>query len=315
MHQAEINKHTLSHNYFEGHAGLAERRMRWVLLLTLTFMVVEIAAGYIFQSMALLADGWHMASHGIAFSVSLFGYAVARKFADDAKYSFGTWKISVLAGFTSAMLLGLIGLEVLAESVWRIYQPKQIHFNEAIAVAILGLCVNILSAILLHQKNHANHLHDDCDHRHDHDHVDLNHRAAYLHVVADAATSVLAIAALGFGAWLGMGFLDSLAGAVGAVIILSWSWQLIVQTSAILLDQNIGDGRLNKIKQSIESDADNRISDMHVWKIGPHHYAAILAIVTHNPKPTGHYKNLLSGFPELAHISIEINTCSDQKCV
>ena len=307
LHHDEIQKLQQNHNYICGHYDSAERRMRWVLALTFVFMIVEILAGYQFQSMALLADGWHMGSHSVAFGISLFGYAFAKKFADDRRFSFGTWKVGVLAGFSSAVILALIGFDILIESVMRILHPKIIDYNEAILVAIAGLLVNAVSAIVLHQKNDS-HVH------HHHEHADLNHRSAYIHVITDAATSVLAILALLLGRAQGWDFLDPVAGILGAVIILVWSAQLILQSGGILMDCNIDPKRLSAIQSAIQNDADNRISDLHVWKIGPHHYAVVLSIITHTPKPPAHYKQLLAGFHELAHISVEIHACGQENC-
>ncbi len=328
MHQDEINKLRYSHDYVGGDHDAAHRRMGWILWATTAFMAVEIAAGYWFGSMALLADGWHMASHSAAFAISVFAYAHAKKHAGHERYSFGTWKAGVLAGFASAVLLAVIGANVMVESISRFLYPPEIQYAQAMMVAVAGLLVNILSAFLLHGKTggsaDSGHTHN-CghDHGHSHDHahghahddpVDLNRHSAYIHVIADALTSVLAIFALWVGMQWGWGFVDPAVGVLGAVLILLWSYKLVMQTASILMDKNIASGKLDAIRAAIESAGDNRIADFHVWQIGPKHYAAIISLVTHDPRAPQYYKNLLSGFPELAHVSIEINSCADRNC-
>ncbi len=284
-----------------------ELRTKYVLILTAITMVVEIIAGSVYGSMALLADGWHMGTHVAAFLIAIFAYRYARKHANDPIYSFGTGKVNVLGGFASAIALAVVALVMLVESLQRIIEPQSIHFNEAIIVASIGLFINVISAFLL--KDNHNHAHEH-DHHHDH-----NLRAAYLHVLADAMTSVLAIVALVSGKYLGWNWLDPIMGIVGALIITRWSYGLLKQTSPILLDASIEKDYQHAISETIESDSDNRISDIHVWKIGANHYAAIVALVTHHPKSTGHYKMLLSKFHKLSHITIEVNECKDEPCI
>jgi cation diffusion facilitator family transporter len=286
-----------------------ELRTKYVLILTAITMVVEIIAGSVYGSMALLADGWHMGTHVAAFLIAIFAYRYARKHANDPIYSFGTGKVNVLGGFASAIALAVVALVMLVESLQRIIEPQSIHFNEAIIVASIGLFINVISAFLL--KDNHSHAHEH-EHGHHHDH---NLRAAYLHVLADAMTSVLAIVALVSGKYLGWNWLDPIMGIVGAVIITRWSYGLLKQTSPILLDASIEKDYQHAISETIERDSDNRVSDIHVWKVGANHYAAIVALVTHYPKPTEHYKMLLSKFYKLSHITIEVNECKDEPCI
>ncbi|MEJ2405568.1 MAG: CDF family Co(II)/Ni(II) efflux transporter DmeF [Candidatus Thiodiazotropha sp.] len=283
-----------------------ERRTQYVLALTAVTMVVEVVAGIAFGSMALLADGWHMGTHVAAFLIAIFAYRYARKHADSPAYTFGTGKVNVLGGFASAVALAVVALVMVAESLQRIFEPQPIHFNEAIAVAFLGLFINLLSALLLKDDHGHAHAHD---HHHDH-----NLRAAYMHVLADAMTSVLAIVALTAGKTLGWNWLDPVMGIVGAVIITRWSYGLVKQTGPILLDANIDADYRRAIRNTIENDSDNRVSDLHVWRVGANHYAAIIALVTHTPKTAEHYKGLLRDFHRLVHVTIEVNRCDESRC-
>jgi cation diffusion facilitator family transporter len=311
--QTEMHIHTVenwqhSHDFSVKNAK-GERRTRYVLILTAVTMVVEIIAGSVYGSMALLADGWHMGTHVAAFLIALFAYRYARKHAHNPAYAFGTGKVNVLGGFASAIALAVVALVMLIESLQRIVDPRVIHFNEAIVVAGIGLLINVISAFLL--KDDHGHAHHD---GHEHHHHDHNLRAAYLHVLADAMTSLLAIVALLSGKLWGWDWLDPVIGIVGAVIITRWSYGLVKQTGPILLDASIEEEYQQAIKAAIEEDADNRISDLHVWKVGANHYAAIIALVTHYPNSTEHYKRLLSGLDKLSHVTIEINACKDERC-
>jgi cation diffusion facilitator family transporter len=299
-----------------------EQRTFYVLILTAITMVVEIIAGGVYGSMALLADGWHMGTHVAAFMIAIYAYRYARKHADSSAYAFGTGKVNVLGGFASAVALAVVALVMLIESIQRMIDPQVIHFNESIAVAVVGLTINVISAFLLkdhhghehgHDHGHAHH-HGD-DHHHHHHHHDHNLRAAYLHVLADAMTSLLAIAALVSGKYLGWNWLDPVMGVVGALIITRWSLGLMKQTGPVLLDASIDEHDLQAIRQAIEADADNRVSDLHVWKVGPNHYAAIIALVTHFPKSSEYYKQLLPDLDKLAHVTIEVNQCPGEACV
>lgn len=284
-----------------------EKRTIQVLLLTAVTMVVEIAAGLAFGSMALLADGWHMGTHAAAFSITIFAYRYAKRHAESKRFSFGTGKVSVLGGFASAIALIVVALVMAMESIHRLFAPQPIRFNEAIGVAVLGLTVNLFSAFLL--KSHHSHEHG---HGHHHDH---NLRAAYLHVLADALTSVLAIGALTAGKFFGWHWLDPVMGIVGACVITKWGLGLMKETSSILLDGSIAGETQAEIVEVIEADADNRVSDMHVWKVGPEHYAAMISIVTHYPKSAEHYKNLIGDTTNLAHVTIEIIHGEGEPCV
>jgi cation diffusion facilitator family transporter len=307
--------HTLE-NWQHGHDfsdinDRGERRTRYVLILTAITMIVEIIAGSVFGSMALLADGWHMSTHVAAFMITIFAYRYARKHSDDPAYAFGTGKVSVLGGFASAVALSVIALVMLIESMQRIIEPNIIQFNEAIAVAGLGLFINILSAFILKDEHHHDHS-DEHPHIHRHDH---NLKAAYMHVLADALTSLLAIIALVSGKYFGWNWLDPIMGIVGAIIITRWSYGLLKQTSPILLDGSIEKEYQTAITETIENDSDNRVSDIHIWKIGANHYAAIISLITHYPKSTQYYKALLSGFDKLSHTTVEVNVCDGETCI
>jgi cation diffusion facilitator family transporter len=265
-------------------------------------MVIEISAGYLSGSMALLADGWHMGTHAGALGITALAFYYARRHSDNPNYSFGTGKVGVLGGFTSAVVLAVIALLMGVESIKRLISPLPIQFNEAIAVAVVGLIVNLVSAFLLQEKHHHGHEHTSGSTNHDH-----NLRAAYLHVIADALTSVLAIIALVSGKALGWVWMDPIMGIVGALIITKWSYGLLRDTGRILLDRDVNPEAIAEIKEIIESDADNRVSDIHVWRVGPHHLSVILSIVTHFPNPPGYYKKLLSGYDEISHVTVEVN--------
>ena len=309
MHIHTLDNWRHSHD-FSVKNDKGERRTQYVLILTAVTMIVEILAGSIYGSMALLADGWHMGTHVAAFMITIFAYRYARKNASNPAYAFGTGKVSVLGGFASAVALAVVALVMLIESMQRVFNPHDIHFNEAIAVAVLGLSVNIVSAFLL-KDDHHHHVHDGERH-HYHDH---NLRAAYLHVLADALTSLLAIIALLSGKYFGWNWLDPVMGIVGAIIITRWSYGLLKQTSPILLDGSIEEKYHSSIKNTIEKDSDNRVSDLHVWKVGANHYAAIISIVTHFPKSAEYYKGLLKDFHRLSHTTIEVNVCAGEPCV
>jgi cation diffusion facilitator family transporter len=288
-----------------------ERRTLLVIWLTGITMLVEVSAGYLSGSMALLADGWHMGTHMAALSISLFAYRYARKHARNPRYSFGTGKVGALGGFASAMALAVVALLMGFESLHRLVQPERIHFDEAILVAVLGLGVNLLSAWLLRGGRGPHHHHKVEPGHHHHHHQDQNLRAAYLHVVADALTSLLAIIALSAGKYLGWTWMDALMGLVGAYLITRWGVGLLRETSAVLLDRGPSPANMQALRDAIEADADNEIADLHVWSIGPGHFAAIISVVTHHPRDPGHYKSLLADHPELSHITVEVNRCSE----
>ena len=294
---------------------LAERKTRWAVLLTLIMMVAEIGGGWFYNSMALLADGWHMSSHALALGLSVVAYRAARHFARDHRFSFGTWKIEVLGGFSSALLLvGVAGL-MLFESVARLLDPSPIHYQQAIGIAIGGLLVNLACAWLLkddhgHHHGHGHH-HDHHDHHdhhghHHHGHQDLNLRAAYLHVLADAATSVLAIFALVGGMLWGADWLDPLMGIVGAVLVAVWARGLLRDTGRVLLDAEMDAPLVAEIREVIAELPDAEIRDLHVWRVGQVQYAAVLSLRMAVPIPAQAIRERLAIHEELVHLTIEI---------
>ena len=308
IHCLDRWQHSHRFNIDDGHA---ERNTRRVILLTLAMMIIEITAGYIYGSMALLADGWHMGTHAAALGITAFAYYFARKNAENPNYSFGTGKVGVLGGFGSAVVLAVISVLMGVESVQRLFSPVTIRFNEAIAVAVIGLAVNLISAYLLRGQHQHSHDHG-TGHNHHHDH---NLRAAYLHVLADALTSLLAIAALITGKTFGWIWMDPLMGIVGALIISRWSYGLLVDTSKVLLDRDVNVNAVKEIQSIVESDSDNRVTDLHVWRVGSHHLSVIISVVTHYPKPPEHYKKLLAGISEMAHLTVEVNPCEGDPCL
>ena len=292
-----------------------ERNTRRVIVLTLSMMIIEVAAGHVFGSMALLADGWHMGTHAVALSITAFAYYYARKHSDNPRYSFGTGKVGVLGGFSSAVVLAVIALLIGVESIQRLVSPQPIRFNEAIAVAFIGLVVNVISAFLLQEKHHHHHDHSANDHGHDTKYRDHNLRSAYFHVLADALTSLLAIVALFTGKAFGWIWMDAVMGIVGAIIISRWSYGLLVDSGKVLLDRDVNPEALAEIKSRIETDSDNRVSDLHVWRVGTYHLAAIVSIVTHYPKVPEYYKKLLADYDEIAHVTVEVNQAESDPCL
>ncbi len=359
----------------------AERRARIVLLLTLVTMVAELIAGYVTGSLALMADGWHMGSHAAALGITTFAYVYAKRNATNDRFSFGTGKVSALAGYSSALLLGVVAFLVATESVERLIEPTDVDFGDALIVAVIGLVVNLTSAFVLagggHHHHHHGHGHDhgprpaprktraqvahdhghdhahdrpavhdhghhdhhhDHDHDHDHDHGhahaqthhrghdhghghdsahrhsrladdghDHNLRAAYLHVVADALTSVLAIAALMAGAWLGWRWLDPLVAFAAALLIAYWALGLLRSSSRVLLDAEDYSDMRAEIAAILEADPDNRVADVRVWSLGGSARAAIVTIVTHRPRSASHYKRQIEALPDLYHITVEVH--------
>jgi cation diffusion facilitator family transporter len=248
-------------------------------------------------------------THVAAFSITIFAYRYAKRYANSKRFSFGTGKVSVLGGFASAVALVVVALVMALESVHRLFTPQEIKFNQAMCVAFLGLVINLISAFLLRAR--SDHLEED-QHHHHHDH---NLKAAYLHVLADALTSLLAIGALFFGKFFGWHWLDPIMGIVGACVISKWAHGLLKDTGSVLLDGSLDDNTINEIKHTLESHADNRVVDIHVWKVGPSHYATLISLVTHFPEDPEHYKQLLSGFDDLAHITVEVNHCHEPPCI
>ncbi|MGP4865389.1 CDF family Co(II)/Ni(II) efflux transporter DmeF [Psychrobacter sp. T6-5] len=292
-----------SHN-FGVDSAQNKSKVKIVFWLTTIIMVLEIAAGTWSGSMALLADGWHMGTHSAAFLIAIFAYSYAKKNANNKSFSFGTGKVNYLGGFASAIALAIVALLMILESVQRIIEPNNIYFNEAIIVAVIGLIVNIVSAFILKDDHHHHHddHHGDSDHDHDH-----NMKAAYLHVLADALTSVLAIVALLIGKYMGIIWIDPVMGIVGAIVILHWSYGLIKESSTVLLDKSVDVSTFEKISQTLDK-RNTIINDIHVWKIASTHQAAILSVSSPSPLSTEEYKKILSeSLPQLSHVSVEVN--------
>jgi cation diffusion facilitator family transporter len=297
---------------------LAEHNTRWAVILTAVMMVAEIIGGWVFNSMALLADGWHMSSHALALGLSVLAYGAARRFAHDQRFAFGTWKIEILGGYTSAIVLvGIAGL-MLYQSAERLLSPSPIHYDQAIAVAILGLLTNLACAWLLkdgHHHGHDHHQHGDAEHHHHEHHHDLNLRSAYLHVIADAATSVLAIIALFAGKWWGANWLDPLMGIVGAVLVTVWAIGLLRDTGRVLLDAEMDAPVVAEIREVIASDFPQAdITDLHVWRVGKGKYASILSLAVHEDSPSlvaDHVRQSLAIHEELVHVTVEANQYAD----
>lgn len=291
-----------SHQHdFLGHSHARnERRTRFVVLLSAVMMIAEIATGTVTGSMALVADGWHMGTHTLALGMSAFAYWLARRWATDPRYSFGTGKLGSLAGFASALALGAAAIGIAAESATRLFEPRNIDFREAILVAVLGLVVNLVSAALLHEGKH----HHRSGHHHGHEGHDHNLRSAYLHVLSDALTSVLAIAALAAGMWAGVAWLDPAVGILGALLIAVWSFGLIRDTSAVLLDRVPDPALEADIRAAVESGGDARITDLHLWQIGPGGYAVIVALTGEVDRHE--VRRRIGNDPRLAHVTVEI---------
>lgn len=293
---------------FVSHNQKGEKRTLYVLILTVTTMVVEIAAGTMFGSMALLADGWHMGTHAAAFCITLFAYRYAKQNAHNDRFSFGTGKVSVLGGFTSAIALGIVALMMMVESTHRLFNPESIQFNEAIMVAVIGLVVNLASMLLLqdhHHYGHGHHDHHSHDHEHEHHH-DHNLTAAYFHVLADTLTSLLAIVALIVGKFYGWVWLDAMMGIVGAVVIGKWTLGLMKQTAPVLLDESINKSYRDEITETLTPYAE--IVDLHIWKVSGHHYSAAIALKNHSDKTLDEFKQLLSKFDKIHHLTLEVQT-------
>ncbi|MFM2592916.1 CDF family Co(II)/Ni(II) efflux transporter DmeF [Vibrio harveyi] len=290
---------------FVSHNQKGEKRTLYVLILTVTTMVVEIAAGTMFGSMALLADGWHMGTHAAAFCITLFAYRYAKQNAHNDRFSFGTGKVSVLGGFTSAIALGIVALMMMVESIHRLFNPESIQFNEAIMVAVIGLVVNLASMLLLQDHHHHGHDHHSHDHEHEHHH-DHNLTAAYFHVLADTLTSLLAIVALIVGKFYGWVWLDAMMGIVGAVVIGKWTLGLMKQTAPVLLDESINKSYRDEITETLTPYAE--IVDLHIWKVSGHHYSAAIALKNHSNKTLDEFKQLLSKFDKIHHLTLEVQT-------
>ena len=314
------------HSFGQDRRRPGESRTQLVIAITATMMVVEIAAGVLFGSMALLADGLHMASHAVALGINAYAYAYARRHAHDASYSFGTGKVNTLGGFTGAVLLAAFALLMVSESVQRLVTPVPIAFNQALWVAVLGLVVNGVSMLILghhhheqghdddddhdHDEHHHDHDHDHDHHDHDHEHArgghDHNLASAYLHVLADALTSLLAIGALLAAKYFGLTWMDPFMGLVGAVLVARWSLGLLKTTTAVLLDRSAPEEARRAVKDAIEGADGNRIVDLHLWCIGLNLYAVVLTVVAPQPRAPEHYKALLPPHLHIVHATVEV---------
>ena len=320
MHSHSLDQWTHDHVFLGSKHSRNERRTWLVVVLTTIMMVGEIAAGVLSGSMALLADGWHMATHAAALGIAALAYLFARRQALNSRFTFGTGKFGDLAAFASAVILAIVAIQIAFESIERLVNPVTIAYREAIAVAVLGLVVNLVSAFLLreeHDHHHHGHAHGPDlahgqDHGHRHHHRDNNLRAAYLHVIADAATSVLAIIALVTAAWLGWKWADPVVGIVGAFVIASWSAGLLRSSGSVLLDVNNAGKMEGLIRQRLETRGD-RITDLHLWQIGPGHRAALIALVSDDPLRPSEYKRRLSGLHGLSHVTVEVEHCPHER--
>lgn len=297
MHKDNLQIWQHSHTFGQELPHRGELRTLIVIGITAIMMAIEIVAGILFGSMALLADGLHMASHAVALGINAFAYVYARRHARDTAYSFGTGKVNALGGFSGAVLLAMFALLMAWESFGRLISPVEIVFNQAILVAVLGLVVNGVSALILGVDNHEHH-------------HDLNLKSAYLHVMADALTSILAIVALLTAKYFGSVWMDPAMGIVGAFLVARWSIGLLHTSSGILLDRQGPESIRNKIRESIEADKDSRVADMHLWSIGPNIYAVVVAIVAHEPATPETYKARMPKNLGLAHVSIEVHQCA-----
>ena len=302
----------------------SERRIAWVVALTVVMMAVEIVAGWKFHSMALLADGWHMSTHALALGISLLAYGLSRRFAGDHRFAFGTWKIEILGAYTSALILAAVAASMLWESSVRLFNPGTINYGESMVVAVIGLVVNLLSAWLLGEAGHTHgpghhHGHHDHDHDHDHHHEhgshrghnatqsahhDLNKKAAYIHVLTDAATSVLAIFALGGGMLWGAAWLDPVMGLVGGVVILYWAKGLLGETTSILIDGE-SDGVVSRQIRTLIAEQAIELQDLHVWRIGENRHAAIVGLPQVEAATLDRLRIRLQQIPTLAHLTLE----------
>ena len=327
MHSHSMSQWTHGHAFLGAHHGEHERRTWSVVALTAVMMVVEIVGGTMFGSIALVADGWHMGTHAAALGIAGVAYMLARRQSSSARFAFGTGKFGDLSAFASAIILGMIAVQIAYESVLRLISPVSIDYREAIAVACLGLAVNLISAFLLrdshdhhHGHNHV-HVHDhDDDHDHDHDdhdhhhhdhghhHRDNNFRAAYVHVMADAATSLLAIGALVIAMYSGFNWTDPAVGIIGSIVIASWAYTLIRDAGSVLLDGSVDKRMEGSIRSRLEA-GDDRVTDLHVWQVGPGHCAAVISLVSDAPLQPAIYKERLADIKGLSHVTVEVEQC------
>jgi len=308
MHTHSLDRWHHAHVFLGEKHDRHERRTWFVVTLTAATMVAEVIGGSLFGSMAVVADGVHMLTHVLALAIAALAYRFARRHAADARFSFGTGKLGELAAFASALILLLIALLIAYESISRLVNPIAIKYDEAIAVACIGLAVNLASAWLLADEDHHHgHAHDDDDHHHSHDH---NIRAAYIHVLADAVTSVLAICGLLMGRFYGLVWMDAVVGIIGAGVIISWGIGLIRSSGAVLLDVVPSRGLADRVRARLEV-GDDRVADLHLWRLGPGHAGVIASVVTEHPQPPQAYKARLAGIAGLSHVTIEVQPCPD----
>jgi len=307
MHREEIESWQHDHTFGQDIKRPGERRTHIVIVLTAAMMVVEVVAGLAFGSMALLADGLHMASHACALTISALAYLYTRRHARNTEFSFGTGKMNALGGFTGAVLLAVFAIMMGWESVERILAPVGIAFNQAIAVAVVGLVVNGACVVILGHQHEGpdGHIRD---HHHKHDH---NLRSAYLHVLADALTSLLAIFALLAGKYYGLNWMDPAMGIVGAILVARWSLGLLRTTAAVLLDKQAPASVQEGVRSALEADGDARVADLHIWAIAPGQYSVVASVVASEPQPAEHFKRLLPKDLHLAHQTIEVHRCRD----
>ncbi|HET6805063.1 MAG TPA: CDF family Co(II)/Ni(II) efflux transporter DmeF [Frateuria sp.] len=298
MNQPDVSVYMHAHEFNEGNP-LAEKNTLRAVGITAVMMVVEITGGYLLNSMALLADGWHMSSHALALGLSVGAYALARRLAKDRRFAFGTWKIEVLGGYSSALLLGVVAALMLFQSVERLFSPLAIHYGEAMVIAAVGLAVNLLCAWLLKDGHH--------EHGHAHHHHDINLRSAYLHVIADAATSVMAILALAGGRYFGWNWLDPVMGIAGAGLVANWAYGLLKQSGKVLLDAEMDSPVVEEIREVVaERFPQAAISDLHVWRVGKGFYACILALVSGSDIAPAAVRDALAIHEELVHVTVEV---------
>ncbi|MDE1920425.1 MAG: CDF family Co(II)/Ni(II) efflux transporter DmeF [Candidatus Omnitrophica bacterium] len=315
MHKENLHFWQHDHVFGQEQKRSGEGRTMLVIGITGAMMIVEIIAGLIFGSMALLAEGLHMASHTVALMINVFAYIYARRHARDESFTFGTGKVNALGGFSGAVLLVVFAIAIAWGSLQRVLNPVPIAFNQAILVAVIGLVVNGASALILGDHDNGEHEHDHHHEHAHHDHHDHNLKSAYIHVLSDAFVAMLAVVALVMAKYFHFIWMDPLMGIVAAIVVCRWSVGLLKTTSAILLDKQGANGISRKIRESIESVGDNRIADLHLWAIGSNMYAAVISIVTHHPQQPEYYKKLIPSDLGLAHITIEVNRCPESEFV
>jgi cation diffusion facilitator family transporter len=320
MHKDDLSHWRHDHTFAQDWRRPGESRTQIVITITAVMMVVEIFAGLQFGSMALLADGLHMASHAVALGITAFAYVYARRNARNREFSFGTGKVNALGGFTGAVLLAIFALYMGLESFVRLLNPVEIAFNQAVIVAILGLIVNGASVFILCVNDHGHHHHHSQDHsyhhqhhHHHHHHHDHNLKSAHFHIMADALTSLLAIVTLLSAKYFGWVWMDPIMGVIGAILVARWSYGLLGSTAAVLLDRQAPENLRTAIRDAIEQDGDSRVADLHVWSIGPGIFSAQIALVANNPATPDEYKGRIPESANLVHVAVEVHVCGQQQ--